>query len=64
MQRDVEIGGGAKALDQGDSTGVSLRTFQSRLLDQKSGNDPVDDLQHRREQMRMSGEEDAQRDPK
>ncbi len=34
----------------------------ARLLDQKGRNDAVDDLQHRCEQMRTGGEEDAQRD--
>ena len=31
MQMYVEIGGGAKALDQGDRTGVGSAVFESRL---------------------------------
>jgi hypothetical protein len=54
--RAVEIGGRAKALDEGDSAGVGCATFQSRLLDQKAGDDPVDDLQQGREQLGMRGE--------
>ena len=41
MQMDVEIGRRAKALDEGDRTGVSLAAFQSRLFDQKCGNAPL-----------------------
>ena len=47
MQMDVEIGGRAKALDERDRTGVGCAAFESRLLDQKGGDDPVNDLQHR-----------------
>jgi len=35
--------------------------FQSRPLDQKAGNDPVDRLQQRRKQLRLSGQQKAQR---
>lgn len=47
MQMDVEIGPRAKALDERDCTGVSLGALQSRLLDQKCGNDAVNALQQR-----------------
>jgi hypothetical protein len=47
MQMNVEIGGRAEALDERDRTGVSLAALQSRLFDQKGGNDAVDALQHR-----------------
>ena len=50
MQMNIEIGGGAKALDEGDGTRVGFAAFESRLLDQKAGNHAVDDLQ-----LRMSG---------
>ncbi len=50
---NVEIGGRAKALDKDDGAGVGLGAFESRLFDQKRRNDPVDDLQDRREQMGM-----------
>ena len=49
MQMDVEIGGRAKALDERDRARVGCARFQSRWLDQKARDDPVDDLQHRRE---------------
>ena len=61
MQMDVEIGGGPEALDERDRTAVSLGAFESRLLDQKGGNDAVNALQHWREQIGMGGEEDTQR---
>ncbi|HUL18637.1 MAG TPA: hypothetical protein VLV29_05155 [Steroidobacteraceae bacterium] len=47
MQMNVEIGGRAEALDERDRTAVSLAALQSRLFDQKCGNDAVDDLQQR-----------------
>ena len=56
--------GRAKALDQGDRAGVGFGAFESRLLDQKSGNGAVDDLQYRREQMGMCSEQKAKRDRK
>ena len=58
----VQIGGGAKALDQGDGAGVGCAAFDSRLFEQKAGNDAVDHLQYRREQLRVGGEQDAQWD--
>ena len=47
MQMDVEIGRRAEALDERDRTGVSLAAFESRLFDQKCGNDAVNALQQR-----------------
>jgi hypothetical protein len=35
MQMNVEIGGGAEALDEGDCAGVSFAAFESRLLTRK-----------------------------
>ncbi len=64
MQMDIEIGGRAETLDEGDRTGVGFGTFESRLLDQKSRNDPVDDLQRRYEQLGMDGEQKTQWDRK
>ena len=54
---NVEIGGGAEALDQCNRTAVGFARFQSRLFEQKGSNDPVDHLQHRCEQLRMGGEQ-------
>jgi hypothetical protein len=39
-----------------DHAGTGIAVLESRLLDRKSGNDPVDDLQDRREQFGMGGE--------
>ena len=52
----------AEALDKRERTGARLAVFQPRLLEQKVGDDPVDHLQHGREQLRMCREEDAQRE--
>ena len=49
MQMDVEIGRRAEALDERDRTAVGLAAWQSRLFDQKGGNDAVNALQQRRE---------------
>ena len=61
---NIHISSRAEALDEHGSTGVGFATFDSRLLDQKGGNDAMDHLQHGPEQLRMSGQEDAQRDRK
>ncbi len=45
----VQVGGRSKALYQRDGTALGFGALESRLLDQKRGNDPVDDLQHGRE---------------
>jgi len=64
MQMDVEIGGRSEALDERDGAGVGFGALESGLLDQKCGNDPVDDLQDGREQLRMCSEQQAKRDRK
>ncbi len=51
VQMDVEIGGRAETLDQGDGEGHGLGALESRLLGQKCGDDPVDDLQDRGEEL-------------
>jgi hypothetical protein len=43
MQIDVEIRGRAETLDERDGAGVGFGALESGLLDQKCGNDPVDD---------------------
>jgi len=35
MQMDVQVGGGAKALDQRDGAGVRFAAFEPYLFDQK-----------------------------
>ena len=49
---------------QRDGAGVGFGALESGLLDQKCGNDPVDDLQDGREQLRMCSEQQAKRDRK
>jgi len=43
---------------------VGFGAFEFRLLDQKSANNPVDDLQDGREQLGMCGEEATKQDSK
>ena len=64
MEVNIEIGGRTEALDEGHGAGVGLGPFLSGLLDQERGDDPVNDLQHWREVLRMGGQQDAQRDRK
>jgi transposase InsO family protein len=59
MQMNIQIGRRAEALDERDRTAVSLAALQSRLFDQKCGDDAVDALQQRREQFGMGSEQDA-----
>jgi hypothetical protein len=49
---------------QRDGAGVGFGAFESGLLDQKRGNDPVDDSQDGREQLGMCSEQQANRDRK
>jgi hypothetical protein len=46
----------AETLDQRDGLGLGFGALESRLLDQKCGNDPVDDLQRGGAQVGMGGE--------
>jgi hypothetical protein len=59
VQMNVQIGCRAEALNEGDRAGVGCAAFQSGLLDQKCRDDPMNDLQQRREQLRMGGQQDA-----
>ena len=61
---DVQIGGRSEALDERDGAGVGFGALESGLLDQKCGNDPVDDSQDGREQLGMCSEEPTKRDRK
>ena len=49
---------------EADSAGVGCAAFQYRLLEQKARDDPVDDAQHRREQLGMGGKQNTQWDRK
>ncbi len=57
MEMNIQIRSGPETLNQGNGAGGGLRPFQSRLFDQKGGNGAVGDLQNRREQLRMGGEQ-------
>ncbi len=45
------VSGGSKTLDERDGAGLGLGALEPRLLDQKCGNEPVDDLQDGDEQL-------------
>ena len=53
MQVDVQVGGRAEALDQGDGTGGGLIALEAGLPDEERGNRPMNDLQYRREQFKV-----------
>jgi hypothetical protein len=53
MQMGVEIRGRSEALNETDHAALGFDALESRLFDQKRGNDPVDDLQDGREQFGM-----------
>jgi len=61
---NIEIGRGAKPLDEGDRTGLGLGMGQASLVDHEGGENPVNDLQHRGEQVRLTGEQMPERDGK
>ena len=62
MQVNVEVGGRAKALDQRDCAAVGLFCLQASLIERKSGDYAVHDLQHGRHPLRLCGQQRAQRD--
>ena len=47
MEMNIEIGGGAKPLDERHRAGLGLGIGQASLVDHKGGQSAVDDLQHR-----------------
>ena len=47
MKVDIEIGGGAKALDEGDGASLSLGMGQAGFVDREGRQGAVNDLQHR-----------------
>jgi len=55
MQMNIQIGRRAEALDERDHAGIGSAKFKARALDQKAGNDAVDHVQERREQLRLRG---------
>ena len=64
MQMNIEIGRGAKALDEGDGAGLSLGPCQPGVFDHKGREGAVDHLQHGRQELGLRGEQMPQRDGK
>jgi len=62
MQMNIEIGRRAKSLDQRDRAAVSLKGLEAGLLEQVARDHAVHDLQQRRYQHRLCGQQQAQRD--
>ena len=61
VQMGVEIGGTAKALDQGDGTSGGLLPFDTCLFDEMGVNRAVDNAQHRGDEFGVYGEQAPQR---
>jgi len=64
MKVDIEIGGGAKPLDERHGAGLSLGMGQAGLVNHEGREGPVNHLQHGREQVRLIGEQMSARDRK
>ena len=62
MQVNVEIGRRPKSLDQRDRAAVGLKGLEAGLIQQVARDHAVHDLQHRRYQHRLCGQQQAQRD--
>ena len=58
---NIQICGGPKSLNEGDRTAGGCAAFDVCLFDKKSGDDAMNDLQYRRQQFGMHGEQTAQR---
>jgi hypothetical protein len=59
---NVQVGGRAKALSQSDRTAVSLVGLQTSLTEQVPRDDAVNHLQHKRHQLGLCCQQQAQRD--
>jgi len=64
VQMDVQVGGRAESLDEGDRAGVGCGAFQGCLFEQKPRDCAVDGAQRRREQLGVRREQNSQRDRK
>ena len=58
----VQIGGRPKALDERDCAAVGLSGLQPGLIEQEARDYAVHDLQRRLHQLRLCGQQQAQRD--
>ena len=59
---NVQVGGRAKALNQSDRTAVSLVGLEPGLTEQVARDDAVHHLQHKRHQLGLCGQQQAQGD--
>lgn len=59
---NYQVGGRAKALNQSDRTAVSLVGLEPDLIEQVARDDTVHHLQHRRHQLGLCGQQQAQSD--
>ena len=62
VQVDVEVGGRAEALDQGDRAALTLVALEPRVAQQVPFDHALHHLQHRRDQLGLRGQQHAQRD--
>nr|WP_234413820.1 hypothetical protein [Ideonella sp. A 288] len=62
VQVDVEVGGRAEALDQRDGAAVAFVGLEPGLPHQMARDHALYHLQHRRDQFRLRGQQQAQRD--
>ena len=62
VQVDVQVGGRPEALDQRDGAAVGLVCLEASLPEQVARDHAVHDLQHRRHQLGLRGQQQAQRD--
>jgi hypothetical protein len=62
VQVDVEVGGGAEALDQRDGAAVACVGLQPRAVQQMACDHALHHLQHRRNEVGLRGQQHAQRD--
>jgi len=59
---NFEIGRRPKSLDQRDRAAAGLKGLEAGLIEQVARDHTVHDLQHRRYQRRLCGQQQAQRD--
>ena len=61
VQVDVQVGGRAEALDQGDRAALTFVALEPRVIQQMPLDHPLHHLQHRRDQLGLRGQQHAQR---
>ena len=58
----VEVGGGPKTLDQRDGAALALFAFESNAIQQMAPDHALEHLQHRRDQLGLCSQQQAQGD--